>query len=302
MKAIVAILSAALVALGGGAIHLSRQLDASRHQVAALQAQVDTTAASVRQAATIAPSPSLPLAEPTAAAPAAAPAPDAVGKEMERIAAMIATRRSPESMARVKTSMIGMMSNDFPDVGKVLGLSRDEVDQLFDLLYEQAKRSSEMDPMSDAASVARMTQTAKDELVSLLGSKYAKWEEYRTELPTRRHVKDLTVALDAAGTPLSDEQSNFLIPTLVAEERRNSQFHEATHRQTSSDRPMPAQFNRFTPEANRNLLNAAAAYLTPQQMETYSQVLERASIQETTVRNGLNEAQKYAEAVRQGQR
>lgn len=302
MKAIFTILLAALIALGASAIHLRRQLDGTRQQLADLKAQIHTTTASAHLA-TIAPSPPLPPAEPTAAAPTAAPAPDADRKALEeRLQAMIATRPSPESNAQFKAFMIGAMPNQYPDVGKVLGLSRDEVDELFDLLYEQAKRSSEMDPMSDAASVARMTQTAKDELVSLLGSKYAKWEEYRAELPTRQHLKDLTAALDAAGTTLSDAQNNSLIQALVAEERRNSQFHEATQRQTPSDRPMLTQFYRFTPEANRNLLNAAAAYLTPQQMETYSQVLERASAQEAAARSMLIQAQKNAEAARQGQR
>ena len=63
----VAILFAALIAAGGGALPLWRQLDASRHQVADLQAQVGTIAASARQAAVVAPAPTLPRAEPAVA-------------------------------------------------------------------------------------------------------------------------------------------------------------------------------------------------------------------------------------------
>lgn len=297
MKAIVAILSAALVALGGGAIHLWRQLDASRQQIADLKAQVDTKVASARQVATIAPPPSLPLADPTAAGATVAPASDADRKlleEQERLQAMLQTRRSPEAAARVKAVMVANMSNQYPDVGKVLGLSRDEVDQLLALLYDQADRDANVIPIDDVPSVARLAQKSKEELMSLLGSKYATWEEYKAEVPTRQHVRDMMAALDAAGTPLSDAKKNSLIQMLVAEERRNSQ--------TSSDRPLPAKFYRFTPEANRNLLNAASAYLTPQQMETYGQVLERASNQETANRKLLMSAQKNAEAVRQGLR
>lgn len=43
---------------------------------------------------------------------------------------------------------------------------------------------------------------------ALLGSKYDKGQEYRKELPTRRIVKNLTAALDAAGTPLSEERAD----------------------------------------------------------------------------------------------
>ena len=296
MKAFVAILSVALVALGGSAIHLWRQLDANRQQVTDLKARVDTTAASAPQAPAIAPSPSLPLAEPAATVPTAAPAPDAdrKGLEDQRRRAMAATRRSPELNARLKASMMRAISTQYPDVGKVLGLSSDEVDQLLDLLYKQADRITS-DPLRDrdAESVARMQQAEKDELASLLGSKYAKWEEYKTEAPTREHVKDLSAALNAAGTPLTDAQNDSLIQALVAEDRRNSQMN--------SDRPIPAKFYRFTPEATQNLLNASSAYLTPQQMETYRQVLERASNQETEFRRARIQLEETMEARRRGQ-
>jgi hypothetical protein len=211
--------------------------------------------------------------------------------EAELLQEMTRTHSSPERSAQTKAVMVAIMYNDYPDVGKVLGLARAEVDKLLDLLYEQAKRSSTMDrDGKDAALGARLRQTEKDELSSLLGSKYARWEEYRAEVPTRQHVKDLNAALSAAGTPLSDAQNTSLIKALVAEERRNSQ--------TSSDRPIAAKFYRFTPEANQNLLSAAAAYLTPEQMEIYRQVLERASNQETLLRNTLIQSQRNAEARR----
>ena len=285
MKTFVAILSIALVALGGTAIHLWRQLNANRQQVADLKAQVDTTAASTPRAPPVAPSPSLPLAE---------PAPDADRKALEdpRRRAFIAFQSSPEASAQMKAAMMRTISDRYPDVGEVLGLSRDEVDQLLDLLYKQADRRTS-DPLIDAEWAARLKETEKDELASLLGSKYAKWEEYTAELPTRQHVRDLSAALDAAGTPLIDAQNNSLLQALVAEERRNSQM--------SSDRPIAATLYRFTPEATQNLLNASSAYLTPQQMETYRQVLERASIQETELRNSRIQVQQSMEALRRAQ-
>lgn len=293
MKAIIAILSVALVALGGSAIHLWRQLDANRQQVADLKAHIDTTAASAPQAPAIAPSPSLPPAEPAATAPAAAPAPDADRNALEDPfrRAFTAFQNSPEGIAAIKAGRMRTISNRYPDVGEVLELSRDEIDQLIDLLY-RAEFST-----GDAVSVARMQQAAKDELVSLLGSKYARWEEYKTEAPTRLHVKDLSAALDATGAPLTEAQHNALIKALAAEERRNSEI--------SSGSPIPGQYSRFTPEATRNLLNASSAYLTPQQMETYRQVLERASNQETRSRNVLNDMMsrdpRIMEALRGGQ-
>jgi uncharacterized membrane protein len=285
MKAILAILCVALIAVGGGAIHLWRQLDAARQEIADLNSHIRTTTDSAHEADNIAPSPSLPLAEPTAAAPTVAPAPDAererkISEEANRLRAMLRLPSGPESKAQAKSrATSGDMPSQYPDVGQALGLSRDEVDQLFDLLYEQSQRRVSSD---DPVAAARMTQTAKDELVSLLGSKYPKWEEYNSELPMRRHVKDLTVVLDAAGTPLSDAQKKPLLQALAAAETRNRELYEAAHPTPSNGTSM-AGFYRYTPEATANLLNAASAYLTPQQMEAYRQLLERASNREAVM-------------------
>jgi hypothetical protein len=260
MRATVAILSTALIALGGGAIHLWRQLDASRHQAADLQARVDATAAYARQAATIAPSPSSPspsspLAEPSAATPVAALA--ALGKTTEESLAVarasFATR--PEVVAGIKAIKRANMPILYPDVGKVLGLSPDKVERLYDLLTEQVN---------------------EDELASLLGSKYAAWQEYKTEVPTRRQVKDLAAVLSAAGMPLSDAQRDSLIPAVFAAERSNSQELAVQSGHVSISGP-----SRYSPQAVQRILDTAATYLTRQQLESYRHMLERAAGRET---------------------
>jgi hypothetical protein len=210
----------------------------------------------------------------------------------QRSKALTAFVNRPEINAQIKALEKRRIADRYPDLGVVLGLSSDEVDQLIDLLYRQADFSS-----GDLATDRRMQQAAKDEMVSMLGSKYAKWEEYKAETPTRLHVKDLSAALDAAGAPLTNAQHNALIKALAAEERRN--------RELPGDHPVPGQSYRFAPEATRNLLNASSAYLTPQQMETYRQVLERASNQEASIRNVIDSAlsrdPRIQESLRGGQ-
>jgi len=306
MKTIVAILFAALIAVGGGALHLWRELDASRHQVADLQAQVDSMAASARQAAVVAPAPTLPRSEPALAPAATSAAPQlaapAVSKEVEeRAAVMRATIASPENVERTKLFFKAQLPTQYPDIGKVLGLSPDEVDRLYELLAEQnANRQRTMGmPAGEggASALARTMQEQQGELQSLLGSKYAKWQEYNTELPTRRQVKDLAAVLGSAGAPLSDAQSNSLIPALAAVERRNTQERMAQ----SGPPSLAATMTRYSPEANQKILDAAAPHLTPQQLESYRQMLERQSNQESSTRNMLLEAEKRAAAMRQGQ-
>lgn len=294
MKAIIAILSAALVALGGVVIHLWRQLDVSRQAV--VQHENDILMAPANQAAVIGSTvPPLDVASELGGVSKGVEQDKALKEDKpldEQIRALITTGEtdvSAEKTARVKTVLVASMYNEYPDVGKVLDLSRDEVDRLFDLLYKQS-----------FGSIEARGSSAEDELEELLGSKYEKWQEYKTELPTRRQVRDLAAVLDSAGSPLSDSQRNSLIPALVDAERRNSQAR-AVATETGSLDEVISRLSRFTPEANRYRLDTAAAHLTPQQLESYQQVLDRATIQETNLRNITIQARKDAEAARRSQ-
>lgn len=294
MKAIIAILSAALVALGGVSIHLWRQLDVSRQAV--VQHENDILMAPANQAAVIGPTVApLDVASELGGVSKGVEENKTLEEDKpldERLRALITTGEtdvSPENTARVKTVLVASMHNEYPDVGKVLDLSRDEVDRLFDLLYKQS-----------FGSIEARGSSAEDELEELLGSKYEKWQEYKTELPTRRQVRDLAAVLDSAGSPLTDSQRNSLIPALVDAERRNSQAR-AVATETGSLDEVISRLSRFTPEANRYRLDTAAAHLTPQQLESYQQVLDRATIQETKLRNLTIQARKDAEAARRSQ-
>jgi hypothetical protein len=288
VKVTVAILCAALVALGVGVIHLWRQLDVSRHQVASLQAQVDPTAASAPQAATAAttaPTAS-PLAAPTVAAAPAAP-PTALTNANQVLAVATIRTQSPEGIADAKIFQRGKMPTEYPDVGKVVGLSPDEVTRLYDLLTEQAVRQLTLDT-SVPGSLDAHAQSERNELASLLGSKYEKWQKYTTELPTRRQMRDLAAVLSAAGTPLSDAQLDLLIPAAVAADETNTQERAAKFGRRSKSFAL----SRYSPEANQKMLSAVAGYLTPQQLESYRQMLERASGMESRFRDSLLGAQK----------
>ena len=159
------------------------------------------------------------------------------------------------------------MPIEYPDVGKALGLSPDEVGRLYDLLTAKAN---------------------EDELASLLGSKYEKWQKYTTELLPRRQVSDLAAVLIAAGAPLSDAQRDSLLPAVVAAERSNSQERAAKFGEGSRS----FVISRFSPEANQKILDAAAAHLTPQQLESYRQLLERGSSMQNRLQGAMLGAQK----------
>jgi len=228
MKTVVVILFIAVVALGGSTIHLWRELGASRHQVAELQAQARNTAASARAVAAV-PAATVAVAQPGKPATAVKPAVPADTSAQSRAAELRATMASPENLERMKIFFRAQLPGQYPDIGKALGLSPQEVDRLFDLLTKQntdrervfnaPQGSDENSPQA----LARERNGEQDELASLLGGKYQQWKQYNGELPSRRQLQDLGAVLGTGGTPLSDAQVASLIPALTAVEKQNTQ-------------------------------------------------------------------------------
>jgi hypothetical protein len=71
-------------------------------------------------------------------------------------------------------------------------------------------------------------------------------------------VKDLGVVLNAGGMPLSDTQAKSLVTALT------------------SARKMPSQLSGpYSQNDRQTLIDAAASYLTHDQLEAYRQMLER---------------------------
>ena len=310
MKIIVSILSIALVGLGGGAIHLWRELESSHQQIADLQARLDAATAAAEALAVKLPPPVASAAIPdqpgtteppaTRDAPASTPAPaPAIDESVAALREMIA---SPENRARTSKLMRAMLPTQYPDVGKVLGLSPEQVEQLFDLLARQQDEQSNLfrdrpeDPAAMQATAQKalaQRQASEAELASMLGSKYPQWQQYQQELPTRRQVSDLGTALNAGGMPLSDAQSKPLIAALVVEQKRISQEAAATAQRGTG---ISAAMSRYTPENNQRMLDAASAYLTPQQLQAYQQMLERQGNMERSLRGTLEQAQAAQQA------
>jgi hypothetical protein len=312
MKTVVVILSIALVGVGGGAIHLWRELDASRHRIDELQAQVEGLEASARRVAAMPPVSAAPppVGDAAAAKPAqpadrtaalAAALAAATANSRENAEALRATMASPENQERARALFRSQLPVQYPDVGKALGLSPEEVERLFDMLAKQnAERSRAISgngPDTGAQALARQMAGEQAELASVLGDKFDRWKEYNTQLPTRRQLKDLGAVLNASGAPLTDAQANSLIPALASVEKETTQ-------QRMSQAPQQgglAVLNRYTPEANQRLVDAAAPHLTPQQLEAYRQMLDREAARQRALLGPLMDAQKAMEAQRKSE-
>lgn len=269
LNKVTAILLVALLALGVGTVQLWRQRVADHEQIANLQASLEKAVAEARVAA---PS-SIMEGQITGVEASTVPTGEAsalvipeVTSEARAIAPTARVRlASPENLERARVLDRARAPSQYPGVGQALGLSPEEEDRLYDLLARQ--QATALQHVADYASsgesrsqyAARIARENEAEVASLLGSKYAQWKEYKDELPSRRQVIDLEAVLRASSTPLSDAQARALIPVL------------ALARKSSLQRGGP----QYSPENRQALVDAASGYLTPEQLDAYSQMLDR---------------------------
>ena len=292
MKRTVAALAVALVALGGGAIHLWRQLDASRQQIADLQARLKQMEAAQQAAADLfgwqlaslmgRAAPLVPTAPEASATPQTTPPSTVVaGISSEMLATLRQRAASPEGRAQARRLKRSTLFVLYPELGKQLNLSVEEANKLFDVLAQHEvaleEDGREVIAAGNTAEYKRMaeasTQAAEADLVAMLGSRYPQWQQYKDTLPGLRQVIDLRPMLIADGNPLSDAQARPLIAAVAAEDNRMDE--EAFAPMQSGRSYQEALRLRTSSESTNRLVNAAAPYLNPQQLERYRQMLER---------------------------
>jgi hypothetical protein len=116
----------------------------------------------------------------------------------EVIPAAVRDRQMLTSAAVNRTRMAVL----FPDIEKVLGLTAEETEALAELLRTNP---------SDAAIEAQ------------LGAKAAQWQEYKVSVEARRRTSELQQMLARSTHPLTDQQVQQLVPTIVAEQQRTAQ-------------------------------------------------------------------------------
>lgn len=305
MKILSAMLAIALVGVSGLAIHLSREVEAGRQQIASLDAQLQQAQPAPLSGTPVAQPPAgLPIRLPATAQPAAgessiqaAPAASTVRlPDLDRLRTQMS---SPEALALRRETTRMLMRTTNPGVDEALDLAPEELDRLLDLLAAQQDRSSAVfesarqasDPATAQAGVSAALeenrQTSEAELQQLLGSKFPQWQDYQETRPAWQQRRNLRAVLEAAGTPMTEAQDRAFIAALSAEQRMISQTRQAAAQ----------PFSQNTPERHQRLLNAAAPHLSAQQLESYRQMLDRAAAQEATLMAPFREAAAAAAAA-----
>lgn len=312
MKKLVVALAIGMIALGGGAIHLWRHLDAGRQQIADLQARLKGTEAALQasaaaNAAAIArPVPA--VANSSAEPPAPPPRVAAASTASARVEGMIQQMTSPEGRDVRRGQLRMRLPQQYPDIGKWLNLSRDEENKLLDLIARQQSEESDAAlnpanrnvPTAERIRDIQARRQANDaELSALLGNKYAKFQEYQQTLPVHRQVSQLQAMLGSGADGMNDSQSRSLSTALVAEQLRINQERSgappATPGRTLQESMQEQQ--RRTAENNRRLLEVASSQLNAQQLAGYRSMIEQQEKSSSTMLRMLTDAEGRAAAA-----
>jgi hypothetical protein len=283
MRKPVWVLSVLLVGLGVLAGRLWQQMDAGRQQIAELQGRLDrvplvpATTSSVQLLAAAESDQAEDATAPTLARSLGMPAATTTAAIEERTAQIKAVMATPERQELAHARIRAQMPIQYPELGKVLSLTQEKVNQLFDLLAKQeAEKMHDFNsrPNGEEKSIqefGRRLQEEEAQLMSLLGVKYPEWQQYKRELPTRKEIRDLNAVLDSAGIPMSEAQAASLMSVITGVQKQIDQESLASASQ-GTQQPLPSRYN---PERTRRLLESASSSLTPQQLEAYQQMLER---------------------------
>jgi 3-oxoacyl-ACP reductase-like protein len=299
MKKLTLILAAGMVALGTGAVYLWQQLEAERSLNAALNDRV--MALEVAQQALALrppPAPAAPAETPPAAAAAPAPATPAPagtgqaaannqGNGLAAVAKEMLSTKAGQDMTR--SLLRNVLVQQYPDLGKELGLTPEQVNEFFDLATRQQMELSadSMDLVAGGASpeamqeLQRKTQEKQQaneaEIAAMLGSKYPQFQEYQGTMAARQQVNQLQTALGSSGiTSLTDSQKQGLITALGAEQKRITQenLNAPAGARRGNQNYLEQQLEQNA-DKNRRMVDAASAYLNSQQLDSYKKMLDQ---------------------------
>jgi hypothetical protein len=353
MSKTVLVLFAVSVGLGLLSLHLVNQMRAGNATIAELQAQV-AKLESERQR-----DPPAPAQEPTPAPTATwqveqvAPAPATPNKETSKATAassappaepMIAAAPSvedrlgmlrdsrerqrqlmqdPEYREAMRVQQRANVGRQYPGVGRELGLTPEQTEQLFDVLAEQQVRANEQaqllwesddgDPAAMQQRQQKMQQQWMDvqkkneaELAAHLGAdKVQAWKEYQSTLPARYQAEQLRTTLAGRGVALDDDASRAIVKAYAEAQKAEMQEYANMSRTNAAPGKVAALtmvtprgfvgptapqevYDRqleFAKKRHQRVLDALTPYLTYEQRETLQKEQEaELKMQEAQIR------------------
>lgn len=346
MSKLIIALTTATVASAGASTYFWQELREERAQTATLQTRIaqleqvsEPTAppsAPVESAAaeapveTAAPTPAAAgtKAQPTAraglavsgafgAASLARPVPDPEMRRrmLEAHEQQLRMLQDPEYRELMRSQHKLSMQQHYSDLEALLGLSKEQSEQLLDTLSEQAIRSMEQRPMlaemdGTPPSEAEMREQRRileeqhrrneSEIAAVLGSKYGDWQQYQQNGWARSQVTRLRQALAVTDEPLRQDQIKPLVEAIAREQKQmmSARMTAPSRHDPLAQARMAEEWLERTAQSHQRIRSAVSGLLTPTQYEQ----LERQQQQELKMQElSVKQQRARAEAQARGE-
>lgn len=193
---------------------------------------------------------------------------------------------TPERQEAERAMQRAQMARTYPDIEQALGISAQEKRRLFDLMSDSGEAAvslmagSALDPaqrLEAQRKVVEVERARQMAVSTLLGSRYATWEEYQSQTQARRQVDQLREMLSASDAPLTQFQSQQLIPVIAAERKRANQESRdwnASSAASSSPNMLRESLQRQMDSLSRQV-DVVAPVLSAAQLDIYRQQTNR---------------------------
>lgn len=277
MKALPVLLTGALVVAGGFAIHFTREREAGRGRLAALELQMQEL--ELRNSTVLSRPLSLPFAPPIADSPAP-------GVSIQpAVEVPVVQVQSPDMTTRRREVGRTILNHGNPDLAEALGMTDDEAERLLDLLQTHVENIGALGLRGPDDNVAgtleertavmvTRIQENEAELQAFLGNRYSRWKDYNEVRTAWQLRRDLRAELEAEGMPMTDTQSKALITGLVESVRIFNQERPGVSARLGV--VSGGGLMLITSGQRQTLMDAGAPHLTPLQRESYRRVLDAA--------------------------
>ncbi len=196
--------------------------------------------------------------------------------------------KDPEFRTALRGQQRVRLEEDFRDLPKILGLSAEQSDRLFDLLAEQRVRVFDARWQKPEGGKTPMNSfhetqaTNKEELANFLGpSNMIRYEDFLSTLQSRAEINSVRNELAHGTEPLREEQIEPMMAVVNAELQRLDQEVRDVGPQglPGSDPAAEAKRVELTVAANQRILDAARPILSSAQLVGLKDLYRRQRLQ-----------------------
>jgi hypothetical protein len=225
------------------------------------------------------------MTEPRPAVPAD-PVVQAPGKRQQRLL------KSPEFRKALRIQQRQVIENAYRDLPKVLNLSPEQADRVFDLLADQGVRTLEQQwsysaDRTERASLQDMNRERRKqndaEMAKLLGEANTnRLNEFRASFESRNEVSTLRNELAGASEPLREDQIEPMVSLVYVEQQRMDQEMQdltASNSPGAADPSFERKRSEIAIAANQRIVESANSLLTSVQLAALKDLYRRQRLQ-----------------------